>query len=225
MLIFVSRLNGISHQALTFLYFVVINNIVTVDKQNEDIPNHEKANPDISNHEKANLEATKESDVPYEMLSISKEGVPSLRKIVITDDGKDESNKAFNYAIAVSRHSGAELLILRILEDFEKVEGVSVEGVGQDKVSNSDMKREVKGQVIDEMETKIKRCQEAGYENKISYKFKVGRATEEIVKEIKEGNYDLLVLRSSHLDTWVNSLFSDARKIISSIEIPVLIVQ
>jgi hypothetical protein len=28
--------------------------------------------------------------------------------------------------------------------------------------------------------------QEAGYENKISYKFKVGRATEEIVKEIKE---------------------------------------
>src|SRR4030095_3572581 len=137
---FVSRLNGISHQALTFLYFVVINNVVTVDKQNEDIPNHEKANPDIPNYEKANPEATKESDVPYEMLSISKEGVPSLTKIVITDDGKDESKKAFNYAIAVSRHSGAELLILRILEDFEKVEGVSVEGVGQDKVSNSDMK-------------------------------------------------------------------------------------
>ena len=200
---------------------------MTVDKQTENTLNEEKANLETPNEEKANPEATKKSDVPYEMLSISKEGVPSLRKIVITDDGKDESNKAFNYAIAVSRHSGAELLILRILEDFEKVEGVSVEGVGkgQDKVSNSDMKREVKGQVIDEMETKIKRCQEAGYENKISYKFKVGRATEEIVKEIKEGNYDLLVLRSSHLDTWVNSLFSDARKIISSIEIPVLIVQ
>jgi nucleotide-binding universal stress UspA family protein len=188
---------------------------VTVDKQNEDPSNYEKANP----------EAKKESDVPYEMLSISKEGLPSLSKIVITDDGKDESNKAFNYAIALSRNSGAELLILRILEDFEKVEGVSVEGVDQDNISNSDMKREVKGQVIDEMETKIKRCKEAGCENKISYKFKVGRATEEIVKEIKEGNYDLLVLRSSHLDTWVNSLFSDARKIISNIEIPVLIIQ
>ena len=210
---------------------------MTVDKQNEDPSNYEKANPeatkesdikqkeDPSNYEKANPEATKESGVPYEMLSISKERVPSLSKIVITDDGKDESNKAFNFAIALSRNSGAELVILRILEDFEKVEGVSVEGVGQDNISNSDVKREVKGQVLDEMETKIKRCKEVGCENKISYKFKVGKATEEIVKEIKEGNYDLLVLRSSHLDTWVNSLFSDARKIISNIEIPVLIVQ
>ena len=60
---------------------------MTVDKQNEDTPNYVKAN----------LEATKESDVPYEMLSISKEGLPSLSKIVITDDGKVESNKAFNW--------------------------------------------------------------------------------------------------------------------------------
>jgi nucleotide-binding universal stress UspA family protein len=204
---------------------------VTVDKQNKD---YEKANLEATNesdmkqnkdYEKANLEATKRSDVPQQMLSISKEGLPSLSKIVITDDGKEESNKTFNYAIALSRNSGAELLILRILEDLEKVEGVSVEGIGQDNISNSDMKREIKGQVIDEMEAKIKRCKEAGCENKISYKFKVGRATEEIIKEINEGNYDLLVLRSSHLDTWVNSFFSDARKIISSIEIPVLIVQ
>ena len=198
---------------------------MTVDKQNEDTPNNEKANPDTANNEKAKPESTKQSEVPYEMLSISKEALPSLNKIVITDDGKLESTKAFNYAVALSKHTGAELVILRILEDIEKVEGVSVEGVGQDNESNSDMKREVKGQVIDEMETKIKRCKEAGCENKISYKFKVGRATEEIVKEIKEGKYDLLVLRSSHLDTWVSSLFSDARKIISSIEIPVLIVQ
>jgi nucleotide-binding universal stress UspA family protein len=204
---------------------------VTVDKQSED---YEKANLEATkesdikqseDYEKANLEATKGSDVPHQMLSISKEGLPSLSKIVITDDGKEESNKTFNYAIALSRNSGAELLILRILEDLEKVEGVSVEGIGQDNISNSDMKREIKGQVIDEMEAKIKRCKEAGCENKISYKFKIGRATEEIIKEINEGNYDLLVLRSSHLDTWVNSFFSDARKIISSIEIPVLIVQ
>ena len=198
---------------------------MTVDKQNEDTPNYEKASPGTTNYEKANVEVTKKSDVPYQMLSISKEALPSLSKIVITDDGKDESNKAFNYAIALSRNSGAELLVLRILEDFEKVEGVSVEGVSQDNAGNSNMKREVRGQVMDEMETKIKRCKEAGFENKISYKFKVGRTAEEIVREIKEGNYDLLVLRSSHLDTWVNSLFSDARKIISNIQIPVLIVQ
>lgn len=159
------------------------------------------------------------------MLSISKEGIPSFTKIVITDDGKEESNKTFNYAVALSKLSGAELVILRILKDFEKAEGVTVEGVGKDKTSDADMKRKVKGPMIDEMEAKIKRCKEVGCKNKISYKFKVGRKTEEIVKEINEGNYDLLVLKSSHLDSWVNSLFSDARKIISNIQIPVLIVQ
>lgn len=160
------------------------------------------------------------------MLSISKEGLPSLSKIVITDDGKDESNKAFNYAIALSRQSGAELVILRILEDIEKMEDVSLQGSTEDSVSNNkDMKREVRGEIIDEMEKKIKRCKEAGCENKISYKFKVGNAIEGIINEVKEGDYDLIVLRSSHIDSWMKSLFSDAIKIISNIKIPVLIIQ
>jgi len=111
------------------------------------------------------------------------------------------------------------------LEDFEKIEGVSVEGVGQDNITNSDMKREVKGQVIDEMETKIKTCKEAGCENKISYKFKVGNPLEEIVKEIKVGNYDMLILRSVHLDSGVRAFFSSARKIIGNVDIPVLVVR
>jgi nucleotide-binding universal stress UspA family protein len=87
------------------------------------------------------------------------------------------------------------------------------------------MKREVKGGIIDEMEKKIKRCKEAGVKNKISYKFRVGNAIEQIVKEAKEGNYDLIVLRSTHVTSWTKSLFSNTRKIISNINIPVLIIQ
>ena len=188
---------------------------MTIDKQYEH----------SSDKEKANLKPTKESNVTSQNSSIPKENLPSFSKILIADDGKDESDRVLNYAVTLSRYSGAELLILRILEDMDKIGNVSVQGSNEDNMSNKDMKQEVKGGVIDEMEKKINRCKEAGCENKISYKFKVGKATEEIVKEIKEGNYDLLVLRSSHLDTWVNSLFSDARKIISNIEIPVLIVQ
>jgi nucleotide-binding universal stress UspA family protein len=92
-------------------------------------------------------------------------------------------------------------------------------------MSNKDMKQEIKGQITNEMEIKIKSCKEAGCQNKISYKFRVGDAIEEIVNEVKEGNYDLIVLRSKHIDSWMKSLFSDARKIISNINIPVLIVQ
>jgi nucleotide-binding universal stress UspA family protein len=188
---------------------------VTNDKQ------YEKS----SNNEKTSLEPAKESDVTSEDYSISKENLPSLKKFLITDDGKDETNKVYNYAVSLSKYSGAELLILRILENIEKLEGVSLQGSDQDNISNKDMKREVKGGIIDEMEKKIKRCKEAGVKNNISYKFRVGNAIEQIVKEAKEGNYDLIVLRSTHVNSWTKSLFSNTRKIISNINIPVLIIQ
>ena len=191
---------------------------MTVGKQNEY----------SSNNEKANLKPTKKSNVTYQNSSVSKGNLPSISKILIADDGKDESNRVLNYVVSLSRYSGAELLILRILEDMKKMGNVSVQGSKEDNMSNKDMKREVKGEIMDEMEKKINRCREAGCENKISYKFRVGDAKEEIINEVKEGNYDLIVLRSSrssHKDSWMRSFFSDARKIISNINIPVLIVQ
>ena len=192
---------------------------MTLDKQYEH----------SSNNEKTNLKPTKKSNVTYQKSSVSKGNLPSFSKILIADDGKDESDRVLNYAVTLSRYSGAELLILRILEDMNKIGNVSVQGSNEDNMSNKDMKREVKGGIIDEMEKKINRCKEAGCENKISYKFRVGDdAKEEIINEVKEGNYDLIVLRSSrssHKDSWMRSFFSDARKIISNINIPVLIVQ
>jgi len=191
---------------------------VTVDKQYEH----------SSNNEKANLKPTKESNVTSQNSSIPREKLPSFSKILIADDGKDESNRLLNYAVSLSKYSGADLLILRILEDMKKMGNVSVQGSNEDNKGDKDMKREIKGEIIDEMEKKINRCREAGCDNKISYKFRVGHAKDEIINEVKEGNYDLIVLRSSrssHKDSWMRSFFSDARKIISNINIPVLIVQ
>ncbi|HEY9492672.1 MAG TPA: universal stress protein [Nitrososphaeraceae archaeon] len=181
-----------------------------------------------SSNEKANLKPTKESNVTSQNSSIPSEKLPSFSKILIADDGKDESNRLLNYAVSLSKYSGADLLILRILEDMKKMGNVSVQGSNEDNKGDKDMKREIKGEIIDEMEKKINRCREAGCDNKISYKFRVGHAKDEIINEVKEGNYDLIVLRSSrssHKDSWMRSFFSDARKIISNINIPVLIVQ
>jgi len=191
---------------------------VTVDKQYEH----------SSNNEKANLKPTKESNVTSQNSSIPSEKLPSFSKILIADDGKDESNRLLNYAVSLSKYSGADLLILRILEDMKKMGNVSVQGSNEDNKGDKDMKREIKGEIIDEMEKKINRCIEAGCQNKISYKFRVGDAKKEIINEVKEGNYDLIVLRSSRSsqrDSWIRSFFSDARNIISNIDIPVLIVQ
>jgi nucleotide-binding universal stress UspA family protein len=158
--------------------------------------------------------------------STSKVSIPTFKKILVADDGKSESDPALSYAVSLSNSTGAELLILRILEDVEKFEDVIVEGSNESsQMDNNTFHRHVKGDVIDAMEAKIKKCEEAGCKNKISYKFRAGKADDEIVKEIKENNFDLLILTTSHIDSWIRSLFSDARKIISNISIPVLIIQ
>jgi nucleotide-binding universal stress UspA family protein len=159
--------------------------------------------------------------------STSKVSIPTFKKILVADDGKSESDPALSYAVSLSNSTGAELLILRILEDVEKFEDVIVEGSNESSQmdNNNTFHRHVKGEVIDAMEAKIKKCEEAGCKNKISYKFRAGKADDEIVKEIKENNFDLLILTTSHIDSWIRSLFSDARKIISNINIPVLIIQ
>ena len=47
--------------------------------------------------------------------SISKDKIPSFKKILVTNDGKDISNKALNYAVSLSNSTGAELFIVTII--------------------------------------------------------------------------------------------------------------
>ncbi|HET8857988.1 MAG TPA: universal stress protein [Nitrososphaeraceae archaeon] len=160
--------------------------------------------------------------------SISKNNIPSFKKILVTDDGKDISNKALNYAVSLSNSTGAELFILRILHDVEKYGNISLEGSyekSQKDNQQQEFHRNIKGDVIDAMEEKIKKCQEAGCQNKISYKFLTGNVVDEIANEVNNNNYDLVVMLSSHIDSWFSSLFSDVRKIMNQISKPVLIIQ
>jgi len=172
-------------------------------------------------------QSTKSMDVDY---SISKANIPSFRKILVPDDGKEISNKALSYAIYISNLSGAEIVILRVIEDVDKLGDTSVK-VSQDsskamkKNNEKDLRRNVEGELVDAMEEKIRKCTQAGSKNKISYEIKTGSTQEEIVKECEQTKYDLIVMATSRLVSWMRSLFSETRKTISNINIPVLIVQ
>ncbi|HEX6293763.1 MAG TPA: universal stress protein [Nitrososphaeraceae archaeon] len=193
----------------------------------KDIPTSdgkEIINPDGSSI--SEIEPENHEPKEIEGYHISKDTIPSFKKILVTDDGKDISNKALNYAVSLSNSTGAELHILRILKDVEKFGDVSLEGSHEmSQMDNQDYHRKIKGEIIDAMEEKIKKCQEAGCKNKVSYKFLTGNVVDEIVNEIDNNNYDLVVMLTSHIDSWFSSLFSDVRKIISSISKPVLIIQ
>lgn len=159
---------------------------------------------------------------------ISKNNLPRFSKIIALYDGKKGSNNVLNHAISISQFSGAEITILRILENIESMENITVESIERDDtgpIDDKDLKRKVEGDILDDMEQKVKECKQAGCENTISYKFRTGNAVHEIVNEIKNGNYSLVILKSRHIDSWMKSLFSDARKIIGNINIPVMIVQ
>jgi nucleotide-binding universal stress UspA family protein len=157
-------------------------------------------------------------------ISISRSNIPSINKILITHDGKDSSNKAVNYAISLSNLSGAEIVLLRVIEKADKIEGTSVSVEGSHITDDDSLKRNAQGPFVDTMEDTIRKCKEAGCKNKISYKFRTGNLVSEIADEVKEQGYDMIVLSSSHIDSWMRSLFSDTRKIISNVSIPVLVV-
>jgi nucleotide-binding universal stress UspA family protein len=181
-------------------------------------------NPSSSSYSNVREEDySKESSNNY---SISKSNVPSYTKILVPHDGKEMSDKALSHAVYLSNLSGAEIVILRIIEDVDKLGDTSVYVSQKNKAIDNQkgFEHNIQGELVNAMEQKIKKCVEAGSKNKISFEIKAGHVVDEIVKAGEEDNYDLIVMTTSHLDSWVRSLFSETRKIISNINTPVLII-
>jgi nucleotide-binding universal stress UspA family protein len=184
-----------------------------------------KPNDNSYTHETSDIINVRDTASPIASTDvfISKSNIPSINRILVTHDGKDSSNKAVNYAISLSNLSGAEIVLLRVIEHADEIKHISV-NVGNSPDTHDSLNRDVQGPFVDIMEDTIRKCKEAGCKNKISYKFRTGNLVSEIVDEIKAQGYDMMVLTSSHIDSWIRSLFSDSRKIISNVTIPVLVV-
>src|SRR5215213_83535 len=127
-----------------------------------------------------NIREDYSTEQPSNDYSISKSNVPSsYTKILVPHDGKEMSDKALSHAIYISNLSGAEIVILRVIEDVDKLGDTSVK-VSQDsskamkKNNEKDLRRNVEGELVDAMEEKIRKCTQAGSKNKISYEIKTG---------------------------------------------------
>jgi nucleotide-binding universal stress UspA family protein len=165
------------------------------------------------------------STEPSNSSAASKLSIPSYTKILVPHDGKETSDKALSHAIYLSNLSGAEIVILCVIQDVEKFEGTSVD-ISQNKTTNNQnsFELDIKGELVNIMEAKIKQCTEAGSKNKISYGIRTGHVVHEIVKSCQETDYDLIIMATTHLDSWLHSIFSETRKIISNIRTPVLLI-
>ena len=168
----------------------------------------------------------------------NKSDIPALNKILVTYDGTEKSDKAINYSIYLSNISNAEIVILQVIENIDKLESSSIdvsnkntesetttstETTDEPNIKSQNYSVNIKGKIVKSMEDKIKEIENKGIKNKISYKIRAGFIIDEIVKETRESKYDLLVISSSHMDSWISSLFSETRKIISHVDLPVLL--
>jgi nucleotide-binding universal stress UspA family protein len=165
--------------------------------------------------------------------------IPSFNKILVTYDGSEKSDKAINYSIYLSNISKSEIVILQVIGNIDKLENSSIDVSNKDNnIESESTSKEtmnvpntksrnysvnIEGRIVKSMEDKIKEIENRGFTNRISYKIRAGFIIDEIVKETRESKYDLLIISSSHMNSWISSLFSETRKIISNVDLPVLL--
>jgi nucleotide-binding universal stress UspA family protein len=168
---------------------------------------------------------------PTSLQRLSPEAIPKYSKILVPHDGSEISDKALAHAIYQSKISGAEIVILNVVEYIESKESstmtATMKGEGGkkfDKTRRADLDITVEGEVKQMTEEKIRLCKEAGVTTQISYKIQTGKPVEEIVKLAEEMNIDLIVMASSRIISPVMVHVSVTRKVMDGTKKPVLVI-
>jgi nucleotide-binding universal stress UspA family protein len=76
---------------------------------------------------------------------------------------------------------------------------------------------------LSQLDERIRQCKDAGI-NKISYKIRAGKIVDEIVRQSEEMDFDLIIMASSRISSYVRVLGSIVRKVADSIRKPVLLI-
>ena len=161
---------------------------------------------------------------------------PKYNRILVAHDGSENSDKALSHAVYLSNMSGAEIVILHILEHIHKMDSSALlatsKGGGAkgkediEKSNKQDYEVRVEGEVKQMIEDKMKFCKQAGVKSQVSYKIQTGNPADEIVTVAEDMNIDLVVMASSRTSPSLarRLLGSTSRKVIDGVEKPVLVI-
>jgi nucleotide-binding universal stress UspA family protein len=161
-------------------------------------------------------------------MSITPSSPLQYKTIVVPHDGSTMADIALKHAIYLSNVSGAEIIILNILENLDSVDSSAVlatsgKVIEAKKETKSDYEIILEGKVKNMIDEKIKLCKQAGLKSQVSYKIQTRKPVEEIIKV--DLLVDLLVKASSKSSSLVSRILgSTVRRVIDNIKNPVLIV-
>src|SRR5215471_21348933 len=108
--------------------------------------------------------------------------VPDVRYygILVPHDGSQKSDVALRHAIYLSKLSGAEIIILNVIEHVKDTDSSALIATSSAEQDDSDrpndkLKVTMYGGVKQMIEEKIRLCKQAGVKSQISYKIQTGR--------------------------------------------------
>jgi nucleotide-binding universal stress UspA family protein len=147
-----------------------------------------------------------------------------IRKILFCTDGENHTHKAEIYAVTLAKTSGADLVALYIVNPFMKKFTHEIYAVNRNEC-RAYLDRSLQKEGENALEVLSQRIEQEGIT--ALTKMRYGYPEEEILKEIKEDRYDMVVMGSKLLKGWKKRFesFKLPESIIRKSPIPVLLVR
>ncbi|MBV9178993.1 MAG: universal stress protein [Nitrososphaeraceae archaeon] len=171
--------------------------------------------------------SSSESDTLENQTSSS--SLPSIQysAILVPHDGSELSDRALGHACYLSKLSGAEIIILNVIEHVKNTDSSALTVTskeGPDK-SNENVGITLDGGLKEMVDRKIRLCKQSGVKSQISYKIQTDRPPyDEIISLSEEKNVDLIVMASSRISSSIKVFGSITRKVIDNAKKPVLVI-
>jgi nucleotide-binding universal stress UspA family protein len=197
--------------------------------------------PEITRDRNSSLGSTMNSDprksVPEStpMSKITQDQISNVPEvqyngILVPHDGSEKSDVALRHAIYLSKLSGAEIIILNVIEHLKDTNSSALIATSYAEQDDSDrpndkLKVTMYGGIKRMIEEKIRLCKQAGVKSQISYKIQTGKPpVDEIINVAQVMNVDLIIMASSKITSSIKVHGSITRKIIDSANKPVLVI-
>lgn len=147
-----------------------------------------------------------------------------IKNIILCIDGEQWTEKAINYAIEITRAFNGRLTALHVINPYLKKFAEEIYAVGRIEYSNhidKELKKEAEAVI-----TGFKAMADSiGLSYNVIVRY--GPPEEEIIKEVSENSYDLLILGAKPLNTIKERIrsFNLPAKIFKNIQIPAIFVR
>ena len=168
--------------------------------------------------------------------TISHKGTPTFSpldskiqygRILVPHDGSAMSDRALKHAVYLSRISGAEIVILHVLENRENIPPSTLLAFIKPETplgkANEELTSLMERGVRQMLEERTRLCKEAGVKE-ASYIIRTGSPVHEIVNLVEERYYDIIVMASNRISSAIRVLGSTVRRVLDSIPRPILII-